>query len=241
MSLPDSRNREAPFPHPGAATGLGQPSATVGSQPEPALLEGRDLACVRGDRRLFGTLNLRVGPGQVLRVLGANGAGKTSLLRQLAGLSCPAEGEVHWRGLPIVRQREGFAAELLFLGHPTALKDDLSALENLQSNVGLSGWPVGEVELRQALARWDMLPQARLPIRVLSAGQRRRVSLCRLELSPARLWILDEPFTALDTAAVDLLGQSIERHLARGGLAVLTSHQPLPVPRERVVSLQLTG
>ena len=206
------------------------------------MLETHDLACLRGDRRLFRGLNLAVAPGQLLRVEGANGAGKTSLLRLLAGLALPAAGEVHWAGQTIRRQRETYAQALLYLGHLGGLKDELTAAENLQIEADLAGTPgVDAPRIAAALADWGLARQARLPLRVLSAGQRRRAALARLQLTEAVLWILDEPFNALDVDAVAHLGRQIEAHLARGGLAVVTSHMDLPIAPAQLLSVRLNG
>lgn len=206
------------------------------------MLEALDLACLRGDRRLFRGLHLCVQPGQLLRVEGANGAGKTSLLRLLAGLGLPAAGEVRWCGTAIRRQRDTYAQALLYLGHLTGLKDELTPTENLAIEAGLAGTAaVDESQIVQALAGWGLARQARLPLRVLSAGQRRRAALARLTLSRAALWILDEPFNALDVDAVAFLGRQIEAHVEAGGLAVVTSHMPLPIAPERVMSLRIAG
>lgn len=209
------------------------------------MLQALDLACVRGDRRLFRGLSFAVESGQVLRVEGANGAGKTSLLRLLAGLGLPAAGEVHWQGRPVRRQREAYGAALVYLGHLTGLKDELTPIENLRVDAGLagiggSGASPDDAALLGALRTWGIERQARLPLRVLSAGQRRRAALARLQLSVAPLWILDEPFTALDVDAVRQLGAVIDAHLSRGGLAVVTSHQDVPVGAARMRSLRLS-
>jgi len=207
--------------------------------PELAVSE---LTCVRGLRTLFKALSFALGGGQVLRIEGGNGAGKTSLLRLVAGLAWPSEGAVLWRGATIASQREAYARELLYLGHAPALKDDLTALENLHATSALAGAPREEPALREALERWGLAAALRLPVRALSAGQRRRAALARIALSDARLWLLDEPFTALDTAACEQLGRCIERHVERGGLALITSHQALPaMGRVQVESLVLAG
>ena len=204
------------------------------------MLQTHDLACVRGDRRLFRGLNLSLDRGQLLRVEGANGSGKTSLLRLLAGLGLPAAGEVHWQGRPIRRQREAYAQDLLYLGHLGGLKDELTPVENLQIEAGLSGLSrVDDAAIAEALAQWGLVRQTRLPLRVLSAGQKRRAVLARLSLSTARLWILDEPFNALDVDAVALLGRRLEAHVAGGGLAVVTSHMPLPIAPAQLQTLRL--
>jgi heme exporter protein A len=205
------------------------------------MLEAQDLGCVRGDRRLFRGVGFTLAPGQLLRVAGENGAGKTSLLRLLAGLALPHAGDVLWRGRPLSRQRDEYARELFYLGHLPGLKEDLTPLENLRADAALAGHEGGEPALAQALAAWGLARQQRLPVRVLSAGQRRRAALARLALTGAALWILDEPFNALDVQAVSHLGFQIQRHLAAGGLAVVTSHQPLPLPPQQVRTLELAS
>ncbi len=190
-------------------------------------LELRDLACVRGRRSLFRGLNLVLPPGQLLRVSGVNGAGKTSLLRMLCGLLAPAQGQVLWQGQGVHGAREAFHQQLIYLGHAAALKDDLSPLENLLVATRLGGWPADEHAARRALADAGLRGREHVPSRILSQGQRRRAALARLPLGGARLWVLDEPFNALDTAATAWLLGLIEAHLQRGGMAVLTSHQPV--------------
>ena len=191
-----------------------------------AALELRDLQCVRGDRLLFSSVRASVRAGQLLRVLGTNGAGKTSLLRMICGLAQPAAGQVLWLGQPIARLREEFNRQLVYLGHAPALKDDLSALENLHAGSGLAGSPCSPAEAAAALAQAGLRGREQLPTRVLSQGQRKRVALARLALSPAAaLWVLDEPFNALDDAACSWLQGLIDAQLGRGGVVVLTSHQ----------------
>jgi heme exporter protein A len=206
------------------------------------MLQATDLTCVRGDRCLFRQLGLSVAPGQLLLVEGENGAGKTSLLRILAGLGLPALGQVLWQGKPIARQRESYGQALLYLGHLGALKDELSAAENLLADARIAGLPgIGAGQVAGALDLMGLQRVAGLPVRVLSAGQRRRAALARLLLEPPPLWILDEPFNALDTAAVDLLGRTLESHLARGGMAVLTSHQPVAMHHADTRRLRLSA
>ena len=191
-------------------------------------LQLRAVRCERGGRVLFANLDCSVGSGQLLRVLGPNGAGKTSLLRMLCGLLPPAAGEILWQGQPVHGMGEEFGRQLVYIGHAAALKDDLSALENLQAASLMGG---NHIDPRQALAA---LRQAGLAgreyavARLLSQGQRRRVALARLAVAEhAPLWILDEPFNALDTAATEWVSGLITVHLARGGVVALTSHQPL--------------
>ncbi len=194
------------------------------------MLSALDLEARRGRRVLFSGLALDAQAGQLLRVAGPNGAGKTTLLRLLVGLTLPSAGEVRWRGAPIAAQRELLHRELIYLGHAAALKDDLSALENLQMLAALGGDAVEPGEAAAALEAAGLKGRMRLPTRVLSAGQRRRVALARLALPGAqRLWVLDEPFNALDAAATDWLAGLMRAQLARGGIVALTSHQSVPL------------
>lgn len=193
-------------------------------------LELRQVECVRGRRSLFKGLNLTVQPGQLLRLLGANGAGKTSLLRMICGLLAPAQGAVLWRGQPVTTLREEFGRDLIYLGHAAALKDDLSALENLVAASVLGGRQVTPRDAANALAAAGLGGREHAPARVLSQGQRKRVALARLVLgSDVPLWVLDEPFNALDTAATAWLVGLLAEHTARGGIVVLTSHQSVGI------------
>ena len=189
-------------------------------------LELRQLECVRGRRSLFKGLNLNVLPGHLLRLQGANGAGKTSLLRMMCGLLAPAHGEVLWRGQRLTALREEFGKQLVYLGHAAALKDDLSVLENLVAASVLGGRSVSAPQATAALAAAGLRGREHAPARVLSQGQRKRVALARLVLSSeSPLWVLDEPFNALDTAATAWLLGLITEQVGRGGIVVLTSHQ----------------
>lgn len=189
-------------------------------------LELRELRCVRGTRVLFSGLSASVQAGQMLRVQGENGSGKTSLLRLICGLSQPTCGEILWYGRPVTQVRDDFNLQLVYLSHAPALKDDLTALENLQASGGLAGLPCSEQEAAQALAQAGLHGRERLPSRLLSQGQRKRAALARLALSTASgLWVLDEPFNALDDPACAWLQGLIAAQLARGAVVVLTSHQ----------------
>ncbi|MGE0100285.1 MAG: cytochrome c biogenesis heme-transporting ATPase CcmA [Hydrogenophaga sp.] len=184
------------------------------------------VACVRGGRRLFSGLNVALGVGQLLRVAGANGAGKTSLLRLMCGLLQPTEGDVRWRGQPLAAQRETWGRELVYLGHAAALKDDLSPMDNLQTACTLGGQDVTRAHAMQALGEAGLCGFERVPVRHLSQGQRKRCGLARLALARhAPLWVLDEPFNALDTTATAWLAGLVRTQLHRGGSVVLTSHQ----------------
>jgi len=189
-------------------------------------LELRELGCVRSGRALFSELNLSVPAGRLLRVTGANGAGKTSLLRMVCGLLSPARGEVLWRGTRIKTLREEFHRQLIYLGHAAALKDDLTATENLLTAARLAGGSATEAEAAAALSATGLRGLERTPVRALSQGQRRRVALARLVLgSKAPLWVLDEPFNALDATAAAWLAGRVDAHVASGGVVLLTSHQ----------------
>jgi heme exporter protein A len=188
------------------------------------MLRGINLACVRGERPLFRGVDLAVDGGEWLHVRGANGAGKTSLLRLLAGLAQPSEGQVRWQGEPIAACAGAYRRELLFLGHQGALKDDLTALENIELAGALDGAPPARADVAAALRRFGLQGREELPVRVLSAGQKRRVLLARLLTRKAKLWVLDEPFNALDAKAVTMLSGLVADHLGAGGMAVVTSH-----------------
>lgn len=193
------------------------------------MLCATDLACLKGDRLLFRGLSLQAAPGDLLRVAGPNGFGKTSLLRILCGLSQPEAGEIRWNDVSIRRDRESYHRALLYLGHAPALNDLLTPLENLRFLCQSGGDPVDEAQCVDALVRIGLGEQLDLPARVLSQGQRRRVGLSRLFLgAPRRLWVLDEPFTALDVAAVADLATTLSDHCGKGGTVVLTTHQDAP-------------
>ena len=202
------------------------------------MLAAMALECIRGDRTLFSGISFALAAGAGLLVQGANGTGKTSLLRILVGLSPPAQGEVAWAGRPIRSLGEAYRREVLWCGHANALKDDLSALENVRAAGALAGRPIAEGEARDALERTGVGAQADLPVRSLSQGQKRRTALARLLFSRAKLWVLDEPVAALDAGGVEWLAAAIDRHLETGGLAVVTSHQPVAT-RARFDTLKL--
>ena len=204
------------------------------------MLEVSNLACSRGDHRLFSGLSFMLNPGQIMQVQGANGSGKTSLLRTLCGFIPPDEGEILWKGKHARELGEDYCAELLYIGHLNAIKDELNALENLQMSAGLAGYTVTEQQAVAALKRMGLQRREHLPVRVLSQGQRRRVALARLLISSAHLWILDEPLTALDVGAVSLMQELIGEHLSKGGMAIFTTHQPLQVAGVQTRQLALS-
>ena len=191
------------------------------------------LAVVRGGRRVFSDLSLAAHCGEWLRVQGANGAGKTTLLETLAGLREPDQGAVFWRGRDIAADPDEYRACLLFVGHKNALKDQLTAAENLRFAADLRGDDPAAGRIEDALARLQVDPDR--PCGALSRGQRRRASLARLAVCAAALWILDEPLAALDAAARRAVGELLDDHLAQGGIAAVSTHEPIDAraaPRE---------
>lgn len=198
-------------------------------------LEAHALACAAGDRTLFESFDLRVAPGEWATLVGPNGSGKTTLLRAIAGLTRPLAGEIRWRGAPRRASSAEWHADCLYQGHAAGWKDSLSARENLALQTALDGMAPTARELDAALAGVGLERQAGLPFGRLSAGQRRRLSLARLSLSTRRLWLLDEPATALDRAGLDVLAALIDAHLARGGTALVATHQGLPCTRPPAV------
>jgi heme exporter protein A len=196
------------------------------------MLEARDLACWRGDRAIFAGLSFTLEAGGALLLLGANGAGKSSLLRLLAGLIPAAEGQLLWDGRDALADRVGHAGRLRYLSHQDALKPSLSAQENLRFYARLWGGDVAA-----ALAAVGLADLADLPARVLSSGQKRRLALARLALAPVPLWLLDEPTVGLDAASVARLGGLLAAHRARGGAVLAATHLPLPLPGARELAL----
>lgn len=200
------------------------------------MLEAQGLECERGGRTLFRGLALAVAPGELLRVAGPNGSGKTSLLKILCGLLRPNAGDVLWQGNPIGSLREEYSRQIVYLGHAPAVKDDLSAAENLEVSCSLAGLQPAPGAIREALERFGV-PQDNL-VRKLSQGQRRRAALARLLLSAGvPLWLLDEPFTALDAAAAELMRSVVREHVGRGGAAIYTTHQDVGLAETRVIEL----
>lgn len=204
------------------------------------MLEVSQIECIRGSRRLFRNLSFRLEARQALRIQGENGSGKTSLLRMLAGLSPAEAGTLAWSGRPIQVLGEDYRRELLFLGHVNGLKDDLTPIENLRQALALAGIAVDAGGVARELAQQGMDAISALPVQVLSQGQKRRVALVRLAFSATkRLWILDEPFAALDPAAVRRLADTIAAHVGRGGMVVLTTHQEVELPGVAMGVLEL--
>ena len=180
----------------------------------------------RGDRHVLQGVSIEVHPHELLHVSGPNGTGKTTLLRVMSGLLRPEQGSVSWRGQSIVRQRTEYQAALAYAAHEPALKGDLTALENLHFSVGLKRRTT-VAELRAALDRAGVARCAELPARVLSAGQRRRVSLARVLAMRASIWLLDEPYANLDAAGSELVSELLQAHVEEGGLAIVVAHRDL--------------
>ena len=204
------------------------------------MLEVTNLGCVRGTRRLFKDLNFSAGPGEVIELRGPNGSGKTSLLRILCGLATPAAGEVRWQGTNIRSLGEEYAASVAYLAHQNAVKDELTAIENLRIASGVAGNSLSKSGAQQLLERIGLSRQQNLPARALSAGQRRRLALARLLNSRATLWILDEVLTSLDDAAVTLSREFISDHLKDKAVAIIATHQDLSLSAEKMQRIQLS-
>jgi heme exporter protein A len=197
------------------------------------MLEASGLQCVRQNRTLFRSLSFSVGAGERLRIAGANGSGKTSLLRILCGLLAPSAGEVRWKNAPIGTLKEEYSKEIVYLGHAPAVKDDLTPFENLAIACRLAGMAI---DGKPALERLGV--PADVPVRRLSQGQRRRAALARLAVSDkVPLWLLDEPYAALDVQAAATVDALIAEHAARGGAVVFTTHQETGATPARVLEL----
>ena len=204
------------------------------------MLEADNLECVRGERRLFAGLGFRLEAGELLYLQGRNGAGKTSLLRMLIGLLPPEQGEIRWQGEALRKSGDAYRASLCYLGHLNAIKEELTPLENLLGSARLAGETLSEDDAIDALEQVGLAGREDLACKYLSQGQKRRVALARLVKEKRPLWVLDEPFVALDVAAVDWLAGIISGHLQRGGLAVMTTHQRVDIPAGRIRELKLS-
>ena len=203
------------------------------------MLNIANLECVRGDRQLFSGLSFSLEEGSLLHVHGANGSGKTTLLRAIAGLVLPEDGAIEWGGKSTRKLGEDFNRELIYMGHHYGLKFELTGYENLRVFARLSGFDISERKVEAALKSMGLARCFELPVKVLSQGQKKRVSLARLLLQPSRLWILDEPFVALDVAGVSMLLEMIKDHVADGGMVILTTHQEVDVEVGQLQHLHL--
>ncbi len=203
-------------------------------------LQIRELTCSRGERLLFEGLSFAITPGTGLHVIGPNGSGKTTLLRTLCGLGAPDGGRILWQGADTREYRPEFLRQVAFVGHAHGVKEDLTLFENLAFARALAV-PADPYRPRDALARVGLAGFEEELAGTLSAGQRRRLALARLLVIRATVWILDEPFNALDGDGIEAVEALIAAHLAHGGLVVLTSHQPLQSLRDRVDQLRLAS
>ena len=203
------------------------------------MLQVNNLECVRGDRSLFRGLNFSLEAGGVMQVQGANGSGKTSLLRMLCGLAAPAQGKIRWQGMDIRSLGGEYHKAITYLGHLSAVKDDLTAIENLRISSALAGVEIDQGKALEILQRMGLDGHEDLPAKALSQGQRRRVALARLLICGTLLWILDEPLTALDGAAITLVQTLLAEHLQQGGMVVLTTHQEINLAATTSQSLLL--
>ncbi|WP_084282703.1 cytochrome c biogenesis heme-transporting ATPase CcmA [Deefgea rivuli] len=199
------------------------------------------LAAQRGDRPLFSALSLTLQAGDCVHLRGENGVGKTTLLKLLAGLTQPQQGEICWQEQNIAARGDDYYAQLHYLGHKDALKALLSPFDNLHLAAKLAGNPLSEAAILNALAQVGLARQCDLPVRSLSQGQARRAALARLLVTPRPLWLLDEPFVALDATAQEQLGGWIAEHCANGGIAIFTSHQKLPEAIHHIIELDLSS
>lgn len=207
------------------------------SKPIEPLLSASELTCIREDRILFEGLSFNINAGDIVQVEGPNGAGKTSLLRILAGLSVPFEGKVKFQQKSIEQNREHFHQNLLYLGHLPGVKGEMSAIENLAFNLSLHGLDAGDAE--ETLSKVNLLGFEDSLASHLSAGQHRRIALARLFKSSAPIWILDEPFTAIDKNGVKKLEELFLNHADNGGCVILTTHQDLSFADDRFKKITL--
>ncbi len=202
------------------------------------LLQAKQLTCIREERILFDELSFDIFPGDIIQIEGPNGAGKTSLLRILAGLSRPYNGDVYFNDQPIANNRDEFHQQLLYLGHLPGVKSELTAEENLSFNLKMAGY--NDAPLTDVLAKVNLTGFEDHPAGHLSAGQHRRIALARLWHSDAKIWIVDEPLTAIDKRGVAELEQLFLHHADNGGCVILTTHQDLQlVGPDRLQKLRL--
>ena len=206
----------------------------------PISLRFSALGCTRGDKRLFNNVNCEVNGGQWLYVAGVNGVGKTSLLRMVVGLAPIESGQILWNDVSIHSRREEFRRDLCYLGHLNALQESMPVHDNLRYTAALAGLSPSIDEIDAVLARFGVPGRGQQLVRHLSQGQKRRVALSRLALNRARLWVLDEPFVAMDDAGVRMLAALIAQHVQKGNLAVITSHQQVDIGGLTPQRLELT-
>jgi len=201
-------------------------------------LEVRNLSCSREDRDLFSDLSFHLTAGHAIQIEGPNGSGKTTLLRMLCGLRLPDEGGIYWNGHDIAEERALFLSNLNYIGHAHGVKGELTPLENLRVSQSMAARN-NTLSLDDALETVGLFGFEDVPSRTLSAGQRRRVALARLLINPVPLWILDEPFTAIDAQGQKQIEDMITSHVLNGGMAILTSHHPLDLSEDHLSSVNL--
>ncbi len=202
------------------------------------MLEIRNVTCIRDERVLFERLNFTISDGELIQIEGQNGAGKTTLLRIIAGLGYADEGDIFWKNESIKQNREEFHSDLLFLGHHTGVKRELTAFENLAFYQSMHD-NYNEPAIWDALARVGLAGREDVAAGQLSAGQQRRVALARLWLSNHKLWILDEPLTAIDKQGVKVLEKLFMDHAKQGGIVLLTTHQDLFIDSNELKKIRL--
>ncbi|CAM2794291.1 cytochrome c biogenesis heme-transporting ATPase CcmA [Vibrio rarus] len=203
------------------------------------MLQVKELSAIRDERILFEKLSFTVGAGDLVQIEGRNGTGKTTLLRIIAGLGDKESGDVQWKHHSIFSDRDSFHQDLLFLGHQTGIKRDLSAFENLSFYLQISDQSYTQEQVWQALTKVGLAGREDIPVAQLSAGQQRRVALARLWLSKHPLWILDEPLTAIDKQGVKVLEQLFLQHIEHGGMVLLTTHQDLFTDNSQLRKIRL--
>lgn len=213
-------------------TGLRPPSGRSDNGLNLAGLRAVGLVSFRAERLVFAGIDLVVDAGEALVLMGPNGSGKSTLMRLLAGLKQPDAGTVFWDGGSVTDDLEAHARRVAYVGHLDGVKPGLNTRENLAFAAKVGG---GDID--QALASFGLSAYAALPARMLSAGQRRRLALARLMLKRAPLWLLDEPTVGIDAASIDLFGEMLAEHRARGGVVVAATHVPLPLPRAKTLDL----
>jgi heme exporter protein A len=196
---------------------------------------------VRGDRLLFSNVGFSLTPGTFLQLTGPNGSGKTSLLRILCALLMPDSGEIRWQGTQIRSLGEEYCRSVTYIGHRTAVKEELSSLENLRISSGLTGTEITSAEAQKALARLGLAGRENLPARFLSEGQRRRSALARLITCNTKLWLLDEVLASLDHSAGTVIESMIGEHLNKGGIAIVATHQEIHITAGSFQRLELAS
>ena len=205
---------------------------------EPCALEAAGLECIRNDLILFSDLNFNLYPGETLQIHGANGSGKTSLLRILSGLALPTAGCVKWNGKNTQDSQADYLRDVNYIGHKNGIKSGLTPLENLVAAQALAV-PRQDISPLQALEQMAIAELADIPVDKLSSGQRRRVALSRLLITPACLWILDEPFTALDKTGKQLVNTMLKTHVQEQGITIIVAHDHIDIPEQQLAMIQL--